>query len=177
MENPENVENLKTGPDDTKPEQRPEMKWNDSFGMENAAEKYVEELREKFRKMKEREKDPHLNLINPDDLTYGDLVIFDKWLNGTLTRGDFENYSREIRARFEDIRHFNRAKSEIEAIKREYSSGSISGEEFDEKFRKILAAHNFDEGRPGAPGAISEMDSRANLEAMIRNRMVASRKI
>jgi len=169
MENPEEIQ--QNGP------VGPEIGRSDGFSAENAAEKYVEELREKFREMKERENDPHLNLINPDDLTGGDLVILDKWINGTLTKEDFEDYSKELRERFESVRRADGAKEEIEKLKKEHSLGAIGDEEFDERFRKILADHDAESGLPGKRTEPLEADSRANFEAMIRNKLVASKKV
>ena len=137
----------------------------------------AETLRNEIEKMREDNADPHLKFINPQELTYDDLMIFSKAKNNELTASDFMSYSEKLRQYFKEQKHSEREKQikdQISELKRKSEAKEIAAEAFDEQFRNLL--REYDKERPGYESA-AKFDSRAIFEAMIRNWLISSDKI
>ena len=87
----ENVENFE--------EPRPGEKY--SFDAEQLAKEYAENVRKKIAEEKENQSDIHLSKINPDELTYQDLMIYDKFTKGNLNEEDLVPYCEDLRKHFD----------------------------------------------------------------------------
>ena len=57
--------------------------------------------------MKNENKNPHLQDINPDSLNYDDLILADKLRKGTLTNEEFEEYQKSLKPYYEEVRKQN----------------------------------------------------------------------
>lgn len=75
---------------------------NIGVDLDEVARKYAEGLRMEIKELKDRELDLHLKNINPEELTYDDLMIFDKAKKYKLTERDFREYSERLREYFKE---------------------------------------------------------------------------
>lgn len=75
---------------------------NINVDLDEVVRKYAEELRMEIKELKDRELDLHLKNINPEELTYDDLMIFDKAKKYKLTEQDFREYSERLREYFKE---------------------------------------------------------------------------
>ena len=81
---------------------REEIKTDINF--DEVAKKYAEDLRVEIRELKDRELDLHFKNINPEELTYDDLIIFDRAKKYNLTEKDLKDYSEKLRDYFKEQR-------------------------------------------------------------------------
>ena len=79
---------------------REEIKTDINF--DEVAKKYAEELRMEIKELKNRELDLHFKNINPEELTYDDLMIFDRAKKYNLTEQDLKNYSERLGEYFKE---------------------------------------------------------------------------
>lgn len=75
---------------------------NISVDLDEVARKYAEELRMEIKELKDHELDLHLKNINPEELTYDDLMIFDKAKKYKLAEQDFREYSERLKEYFKE---------------------------------------------------------------------------
>ncbi len=71
---------------------------------EGIAEKYAEEIRAFLWHVKNENKNPHLQDVNPDSLNYDDLIFADKLRKGTLTNEEFEEYKKSLEPYYKEIK-------------------------------------------------------------------------
>ncbi len=69
---------------------------------------YAEKIREFLAEEKKNKTDIHLSKINPEELTYEDLMIYDKFIKGSLKEEELKEY------RFRLQNYFNKLKEEKE---------------------------------------------------------------
>jgi len=81
--------------------------WRGADGGGFSAE-YAEKIREFLAREKANKADIHLSRINPDELTNDDLMVYDKFVKGSLKEEELKEY----RARLHD--YFNKIKEEKE---------------------------------------------------------------
>ncbi len=62
--------------------------------LDKIAKEYAEKIRGIVAKEKENQENVHLQDIKPKDLTYDDLIIFDKLLKGNLINEDDKEYKK-----------------------------------------------------------------------------------
>ena len=62
--------------------------------LDKIAKEYAEKIRGIVAKEKENQENVHLQDIEPKDLTYDDLIIFDKLLKGNLINEDDKEYKK-----------------------------------------------------------------------------------
>ena len=62
------------------------------------AKEYAEKVRERLRDLKNKNADIHFESINPDELTYDDLMIADKFQKGNLSKKEFNEYRERLQS-------------------------------------------------------------------------------
>ncbi len=167
----ENIESIK----EEKPD---EEKKEIEIDLDEIAKEYAEKLRGEIEEMKKDNADPHLKYVNPRELTYDDLIIFDKAKKNELTAPEFMDYSERLKQYFKEQKHSekeNQIKEQINELKNKHKTKEISGEEFKEKFRNLL--REYDKEKSGGYEAAGKSDSRATFEAMIHNWLISSGKM
>lgn len=82
--------------------QRGEKNIGVDLDLDEVARKYAEGLRMEIKELKDRELDLHLKNINPEELTYDDLMIFDKAKKYKLAEQDFREYSERLKEYFKE---------------------------------------------------------------------------
>jgi len=75
---------------------------NTGIDLDEVAKKYAEELRAEIQELKNRELDLHFKNINPEELTYNDLMVFDKAKKYNLTEQDLREYSERLKEYFRE---------------------------------------------------------------------------
>ena len=65
-----------------------------NVNLDEIAKEYAEKIRGIVAKEKENQENIHLQDVEPKDLTYDDLIIFDKLLKGNLTNEDDKEYKK-----------------------------------------------------------------------------------
>ena len=55
-------------------------------------------MRERLRDLKNKNADIHFESINPDELTYDDLMIADKFQKGNLSKKEFNEYRERLQS-------------------------------------------------------------------------------
>ncbi|MBI5306360.1 hypothetical protein HZB04_02140 [Candidatus Wolfebacteria bacterium] len=68
----------------------------DEVNVDEIAENYAKNLREILREQKTNKTDPHLENIDPDELTNNALIIFDKFRKNALMDKEFSEYRRNL---------------------------------------------------------------------------------
>jgi len=101
---------------------------------------YLDELRSEITELKEKNLDPHCKLINPQQLTDEDLMVFDKFKKGELQEGDFENYRRNLQLYFY---------SQKEALGEQFSSLKDSRSNFLAMLLNKVIDRNIQKNREG----------------------------
>ncbi len=62
------------------------------------AKEYAEKVRECLRDLKNKNADIHFESIDPDELTYDDLMIADKFQKGNLSKKEFNEYRERLQS-------------------------------------------------------------------------------
>lgn len=145
-----------------------------NIDLDEVARKYAEELRMEIKELKDRELDIHLKNINPEELTYDDLMIFDKAKKYKLTERDFREYSERLREYFKEA-DASKKKEAVEKLKEKLKNKEITEDEYNEQFRKLLYESDKGKGENYQGGA--KFNSRANFEAMIRNMLLSEEDV
>ncbi|MFH0820094.1 MAG: hypothetical protein V1892_03605 [bacterium] len=132
----------------------------------------IENLRKDLQQEKEKGADSHWKGINVPELTMEDLMIYDKWKKGTLVPQEFNSYSERLRQYFKEQKQ-QKAEETINNLRKKLKEKEITSEEFDQQVREMLKKEDVKRSLKGL-GYISDSfkDSRANLQAMIRNQMI-----
>ncbi len=73
-----------------------------NIDLDEVARKYAEELRIEIKELKDCELDLHFKNINPEELTYDDLMIFDRAKKYNLTEQDLKEYSERLKEYFKE---------------------------------------------------------------------------
>lgn len=68
--------------------------------LDEIARNYAETIRDYLQTKKEKEADIHFKDINPKELTFDDLMIFDKYQKNTLTKMEFKSYRERLQDYF-----------------------------------------------------------------------------
>lgn len=142
---------------------------NIGIDLDEVARKYAEGLLMEIKELKDRKLDLHLKNINPEELTYDDLMIFDKAKKYKLTERDFREYSERLREYFKEV-DASEKKEMVEKLKEKFKNKKITEEEYNEQFRKLLYESDKEKGENYQN--IAKSNSRANFEAMIGNLLV-----
>ena len=72
-----------------------------NVNLDELAENYAEKVRQSIVGLKNKEDDPHLEYINPNELNHDDLIIFDKLQKGILSERDLNDYRKRADSYFE----------------------------------------------------------------------------
>ncbi|PIR44006.1 hypothetical protein COV23_02200 [Candidatus Wolfebacteria bacterium CG10_big_fil_rev_8_21_14_0_10_31_9] len=133
----------------------------------------ADNLREKFKEMKDINSDPHMKYIEPSKLTYDDLMIFGKALNHELSSKEFEEYSNRIYGIFGE-EFISNQRNQMETLRGKKAKSEISDDEFEKQFREILS--DYDNKRAGKGEnqyeAEGKLNSRATFKAMVRHWLI-----
>ncbi len=79
----------------------PEYGRETEIDLDEIAKKYAEEVRNSLIEQKEKKTDIHLSKINPEELTYDDLIIYDKFAKGALEESELKEYRDRMHEYFE----------------------------------------------------------------------------
>jgi len=116
-------------------EKNPELKSNVEIELDDIAKEYAEKVRDSLKDQQEKGADTdlfgksgaaelHMNKIDFNDLTYDDLMIFDKFNKGDLSKEDFDSYGQRLKEYFdkqkeekgEDFSFFEDSRSNFQAM-------------------------------------------------------------
>ncbi len=147
------------------------------LNLDKVAKDYAEKLRSEISELKEKEADPHFKNIDPGELTFDDLMIYDKAKKWQLSEHEFLNYSEGLRQYFKEQRESEK-KKKADELREKFKNKEIAEEEFNLEFIKLLQQE--DEGRKKEGKdyiSISRFNSRSNFAAMIKNKLMAEKDI
>lgn len=134
------------------------------------ARQYAEKLRAEIIELKEKEIDPHLKNINPEELTYEDLMMYDKAKKYDLTEKECREYMNRMRKDSDQTRT-QEMQARIEELKNKNERKEITDEQLQEGYKEIFQEE--DRRRSGPVDSKEyQNNSRANFAAMLLSKTV-----
>lgn len=145
--------------------------------LDSVAKEYAEKLRLEIFELKEKQADPHLKNINPDELTYEDLMIYDKAKKFNLKDYEYKSYEEGLKQYFKEQVNLER-KKQADDLRAKFKNNEITEDKFNAEFKKLLQEE--DERRKKERKdyiSVSQSDSRSNFAAMIKSKLIAEEDI
>ncbi len=145
--------------------------------LDDIAKEYAEKLRSEIFELKEKQADPHLENINPDELTYEDLVIYDKAKKYNLKEHEYKSYEKGLRQYFKEQVNLER-KKQADDLRAKFKNNEITEDKFNAEFKKFLQEEDERRMKEGKDYiSVSQSDSRSNFAAMIKSKLIAEEDI
>ncbi|MBU2219051.1 MAG: hypothetical protein ABIG69_03430 [Bacteroidota bacterium] len=155
----------------------PNKETSPEIDLDDVARQYAENLRSEISELKEKEADPHLEKINPSELIYEDLIIYDKAKKYQLSHHEFQSYLEGLRQFFKE-QSGEEKKKKADELRNKFKNKEITSEKFDEEFRKLLREEDDRRKKEGKDYvSVSQTNSRSNFAAMIKNKLMAEEDI
>lgn len=150
---------------------------DNELDLDEVVKRYAEKLRAEIYELKEKEADPHLKNINPEDLTYEDIMIYDKAKKYKLDKYEFQTYTEGLKIYFDEQRA-KKMKEKVDELKNRLNKEEISFEDYDKEFRQLLQQEDKERSESGRDYiSASQQNSRASFAAMIRNKLIEEEDI
>lgn len=143
--------------------------------LDNVVKEYAEKLRLEIFELKEKQADPHLEKINPDELTYEDLMIYDKTKKYDLKEHEYKSYEEGLRQYFKEQVNLER-KKRADDLRAKFKKNEITEKEFNAEFKKFLQEEDERRKKEGKDYvSVSQTNSRSNFAAMIKHKLLAEK--